>query len=96
MEPMQLLQVEGNTLANLPGDDGFDAQISDCATREAFEAWSEGNGEDDSLAARFESQVFVKIPQSSDENGEFSLDYDVLPLDAANDRINRWNAGHSS
>lgn len=96
MEPMELLQVQGNSLANLPGDDGFDAQISDCATRQEFEAWSEGNGEDDSLATRFEGEVFVKIPQRSDENGDFSLDYDVLTVDAANARINRWNAGHSN
>ena len=96
MEPMKLLQVEGNSLANLPGDDGFDAQISDCATRQEFEAWSEGTGEDDSLATHFEGEVFVKIPQRSDENGEFSLDYDVLTVDAANARINRWNAGDSN
>lgn len=44
------------------------------------------------MACRFEEQVYIKTPQTLDENGEFSLDYDCLPIEEANARIETWNA----
>lgn len=90
---MEKLIVDGDTLRNLPGFGGGEARIAPCETREEFESWREGG---DSLACRFEDRVYVKTPKSLSESGEFSLDYDCLPLEEANARIDGWNASAST
>ncbi len=86
---MEFLKIENNTVLNLPDDAGPNALILECATREEFEVWCQ---EGEAMACRFEEQVYVKAPQNLDENGEFSLDYDCVPIDEANARIKEWNA----
>lgn len=86
---MQKLKVQDDNVLNLPGFAGGDAaRIMDCRTPEQFASWCEGG---DSMACRHENRVYVKIPKTLDASGDFSLDYDCLPLEEANDRIEKWN-----
>ena len=86
---MEKLTVEANRVLNLPGFGGGEARIVECATAEQFAAWCEGG---DSMACRHQNRVYVKTPKTLNENSEFSPDYDCLPLEEANDRIEQWNA----
>ena len=85
---MEKLFIKDDVVMNLPGDEGPNSRMVDCTTSEQFAAWCNGG---DGMACRYKDQVYVKVPQSLDENGEFSLDYDCIPLDEANNRIERWN-----
>ena len=94
---MEKLFVEGDVVANLPGVEGNSSSIAKCTTLEQFKQWCSGVGpEHDLMACNYGSQVYVKIPQSLDENGEFSLNYDCIPLEEANNRIERWNIHHAT
>ena len=86
---MKKLIVEGNEVVNLPGFAGGNARIAECATVEEFTTWCDGG---DSMACRYEDRVYVKTPKSLSESGEFSLDYDCLPLEQANARIENWGS----
>ena len=89
---MEKLMIEGNMVLNLPGDAGHNTSIATCATREQFDQWCQGTGPgSDSMACAYEDQVYVKVPQSLEEHGEFSLQYDCISLDEANTRIEHWN-----
>jgi len=79
--------VDGNEIQNLPGFHGEDARISECETTQQFNSWAQ---EGDSMACRYQNQIYIKIPKTL-SNGEFSLDYDCLPLEEANARIEKWN-----
>lgn len=69
---------------NLPGFAGGKARIPQCDTAEQFAAWREGG---DSMACRHQNRIYVKTSKSLNESSEFSLDYDCLPLEEANERI---------
>jgi len=86
---MEKLIVENNEVVNLPGFAGGNARIVECENVEQFTAWCGGG---DSMACRYEDRVYVKTPKSLSESGEFSLDFDCLPLEQANARIERWNS----
>ena len=91
---MEKLAVEGNRVLNLPGFSGGEARIAECQTPEQFAAWHDGadvNGES-TLACRYEDCVYVKTPKTLNADGEFSLDYDCLPIEEANARIEQWNS----
>ncbi len=93
---MKELCVEGDVAVNLPDDWGADSRIVEYRTREQFDGWCVGTGvSGDAMACRYQEQVYVKVPQSLDEGGDFPLDYDCLPLDEANNRIERWSRHNS-
>ena len=84
---MEKLMVDGNEIQNLPGFHGEDAHIMECETMQQFESWKQGG---DTMACRYQNQVYIKIPKTLSDS-EFSLDYDCLPLEEANARIEKWN-----
>ncbi len=93
---MEPLKIEGDRLLNLPGPEDEDALIIECQTPQEFAAWCDGDGESgDAMACRHEGRVHVKIPQRL-HDGEFSLDYDCLPLAEANERIREWNSADAA
>jgi hypothetical protein len=85
---MEKLIIHDNEVANLPGFAGGNARIRECQTPEQLAAWCEAG---DSMACRYENRIYIKTPKSLDRSGAFSLDYDCLPLEEANLRIEQWN-----
>lgn len=85
---MKTLSVEGDAILNLPGFADSEARIVECETPQQFTDWCEGG---ESMACRHEDRVYVKTPRNLSESGEFSLEYDCVPLDVANARIEQWN-----
>lgn len=84
---MKKLQVQGETVLHLPEECEEHATIAACETPEQFSSWGQSGG----MACRYEGRVYVKVPQQLVVDGEFSLNYDCLPLEEANERIEQWN-----
>lgn len=92
---MKQLRIENNEIVNLPGFRGGDARIAECETAQEFAVWSNGSSPaGETLAARYQDQIYIKTPQTLSDDGEFSLEYDCLPLEEANQRIEQWNTRH--
>jgi len=85
---MKKLQVQGETVLDLPEGNQPHATIAACETEVDYSAWCQSGG----MACRYEGRVYVKVPQQLVVDREFSLNYDCLPLEEANERIEQWNA----